>query len=586
MAEQLNIPKTPLGFVWFTSKPYAFYMWLCNGSVVLAAGIDAVEPFVYKYIVDSLIGAEAAGTFASVWLWFGIYIALYFSSILAWHIVSYLGAMWYGGVRATGREVLTEYLLRHSHNYFEDRFAGSTANKISHASNGARSLVESWFFGLFGFIITMIVSIGIAFYASSTIGLLFTIWLVVVIPLNYVLSRKRVLYTEQVQALETRLRGISVDVVSNIRAVQEYAHETTEVRGLLPLIAERRIAGMKNWMAGRYIILINGVIQIMFMSGIIATVVWLASEGRVSIGTVVLVLSLTTSVGMKIFHVGWMMSSIAESWGEVKEGLDDILVHHDMDRNAENVAHDLRGSITFDRVGFGYGNEKLLEDFSFTIKEGERVGVVGRSGAGKSTLVKLLLRHYDVSGGSVAIGDANISTVSLESLRHAIAVIPQESSLFHRSLRENIAYGKPDATTEEVERAATLAESHEFISALPMGYSTLVGERGVKLSGGQRQRVAIARAILKDAPILILDEATSALDSESEVAIQRALHELMTGKTVIAIAHRLSTLREMDRIIVLDKGKIAEEGSHDVLVAKGGIYARLWDHQAGGFLQE
>jgi ATP-binding cassette subfamily B multidrug efflux pump len=289
---------------------------------------------------------------------------------------------------------------------------------------------------------------------------------------------------------------------------------------------------------------------------------------------------------MKIFQVGWMMSSFAESWGEVKEGLDDILVAHDMDGNPGNTVPNLRGNIVFEQVSFGYGEAELLVQFNLVIKEGERVGVVGRSGAGKSTLVKLLLRHYDVQSGALKIGESSISTVALESLRTAIAVIPQESNLFHRSLRENIAYGKPDATDEEVMQAAKLAEAHEFIEALPQGYETLVGERGVKLSGGQRQRVAIARAILKNAPILVLDEATSALDSESEVAIQKALHELMEGKTVIAIAHRLSTLREMDRIIVLDQGAIAEEGTHDELVKKGGIYARLWEHQAGGFLQE
>ncbi len=214
------------------------------------------------------------------------------------------------------------------------------------------------------------------------------------------------------------------------------------------------------------------------------------------------------------------------------------------------------------------------------------MGLVGKSGAGKTTLVMLLLRHYDVDAGSIVIDNTDIGGVTQDSLRQTIAVVPQESLLFHRSIKENIAYGKPDATDKEIIRAARLAHAHEFIQKLSRGYDSLVGERGIKLSGGERQRVAIARAILKNAPVLVLDEATSSLDSESELAIQVALQALMKGKTVIAIAHRLSTLHAMDRIIFLDGGKIAEDGTHDELLKRGGIYADLWAHQAGGFLQD
>jgi ABC-type multidrug transport system fused ATPase/permease subunit len=227
-----------------------------------------------------------------------------------------------------------------------------------------------------------------------------------------------------------------------------------------------------------------------------------------------------------------------------------------------------------------------MRDFSLAIKGKEKIGLVGRSGAGKSTLTKILLRHYDINGGVITIDDQDISDVTRESLRDAVAVVPQEPLLFHRTLRENIAYGNPGASEYKIVEAAKLAQAHEFIMRLPRGYDTLVGERGVKLSGGERQRIVVARAILKNAPILILDEATSALDSESEVAIQKALHTLMEGKTVIAIAHRLSTLREMDRIIVMDGGQIIEDGSHEELIARGGTYAELWAHQAGGFLKD
>ena len=244
------------------------------------------------------------------------------------------------------------------------------------------------------------------------------------------------------------------------------------------------------------------------------------------------------------------------------------------------------GEVAWRDVSFGFGENVIFDEFSLTIPAKQKLGLVGTSGAGKSTFVSLLLRQHDLDGGVITIDDQDISNITQHSLREQIAVIPQEPALFHRSLRDNIAYAKHDATQEEVEEVAKMAQAHEFIIDLPDGYNTLVGERGVKLSGGQRQRIAIARAMLKNAPILILDEATSALDSVSEVAIQKALHILMQGKTVIAIAHRLSTLREMDRIVVLEEGQVIEDGTHEELRGGGRVYQRLWKHQSGGFLHD
>ena len=313
----------------------------------------------------------------------------------------------------------------------------------------------------------------------------------------------------------------------------------------------------------------------------------LLSEDAITAGTLVLVLGLLGRVGYMFITVGQAMNRFIREYGNVEEGLKEILLPHeivDIPNALPMTVH--RGEIAWHDVNFTFGDNTVFSNFNLTIPAGQRLGLVGASGAGKTTFVSLLLRQHELTSGQITIDDQPIHRVTQDSLRTNIAVVPQEPALFHRSIRENIAYGKPDATDQEVEEVAKKAQAHDFIKDLPQGYDTLVGERGVKLSGGQKQRVAIARAMLKDAPILILDEATSALDSESEVAIQQALHILMEGKTVIAIAHRLSTLREMDRIIVLDQGVITEDGTHDTLQHAGGTYQRLWEHQAGGFVGE
>ena len=276
-----------------------------------------------------------------------------------------------------------------------------------------------------------------------------------------------------------------------------------------------------------------------------------------------------------------------DSYGEIHEGLDQIITDYNLldDSDAKPFQYH-GGEIRFDKVDFAYEKSSVFSDLSFTIKPGQKVGLVGESGAGKSTLVQLLLRQYDINDGQILFDDQNIAHVTQDSLRGHIAFVPQDPVLFHRTLAENIGYGRKDATQDEIEQAAELAQAHEFITELPEWYKTLVGERGVKLSGGQRQRIIIARAILKNAPILVLDEATSALDSESEEKIQLALSELMKWKTVIAIAHRLSTIKHLDRILVFDQWKIVEDGSHADLSSSSGVYGKLWTKQVGWFIGE
>ena len=320
---------------------------------------------------------------------------------------------------------------------------------------------------------------------------------------------------------------------------------------------------------------------------------WLWHGNEIGTGAVAAVSAMALRVNGMSHWIMWQMTSLFENIGTVQDGIG-TLTHPPKVQDAPNAAplHVTRGKVEFDNVFFNYNNERqVLDGLSLTVRPGEKIGLVGRSGAGKSTLINLLLRFYDVDRGAIRIDGQDISRVTQDSLRGAIGMVTQDTSLLHRSICDNIAYGRPDADRAEIQAAAARAQADEFIQQLSdnhgnRGYDTLVGERGVKLSGGQRQRIAIARVMLKNAPILLLDEATSALDSEVEAAIQESLDEVMEGKTVIAIAHRLSTIAAMDRLIVMDEGRIIEQGSHAELLELGGVYARLWRHQSGGFLAE
>ncbi|RVC27602.1 ABC transporter ATP-binding protein, partial [Mesorhizobium sp. M7A.F.Ca.CA.004.04.2.1] len=419
------------------------------------------------------------------------------------------------------------------------------------------------------------------------------VWLVgYILLLRYFIPRLGKVGEEQANA-RSIMTGRVVDSYSNIQTVKLFSH------------ARREASFAKDGMSGfletvyrsmRLVTVLFGslyILNALLLFSVTAMALWLWLGQAVTIGAVAVVIGLVLRMWGMSQWIMWEMSGLFENIGTVQDGIASIslprLVEDRPDAKEISVS---RGEIRFEDIRFHYGKQKgVIEGLSLAVKPGEKVGIVGRSGAGKSTLVNLLLRFYDLEAGQILIDGQEIAGVKQDSLRAQIGMVTQDTSLLHRSVRENILYGRPDATDEMLVEAARRAEALDFISGLSdaggrKGFDAHVGDRGVKLSGGQRQRIAIARVMLKDAPILILDEATSALDSEAEAAIQENLYKLMQGKTVIAIAHRLSTIAAMDRLVVMDKGRVIEEGSHEELVARGGLYAQLWQRQSGGFLLE
>jgi ATP-binding cassette, subfamily B, bacterial len=386
--------------------------------------------------------------------------------------------------------------------------------------------------------------------------------------------------------------GRIVDVITNVRNVFCFANQTLEDRELTRYTGEERDRRMALYRSVVRLRCSQYVLDILMWLGFVGGALYEWVHGRMTAGDFVMVTTLTASLLQTAYNLGQRIPDFYDQLGSARESIETLIVPATVrDQPGAVTLAVTRGAIHFERIAFAYeprgrgrgAPRNIVHDFELYIPPGQRVGLVGPSGAGKTTLMGLLLRMHDVTTGAIRIDRQDIREVTQESLRGAIAMIPQDTNLFHRSLLENIRYGRPDATDEEVIEAAKRAHAHEFIVELEHGYDTLVGERGIKISGGQRQRIAIARAILRDAPILLLDEATSALDSHSEQMIQQAMKEAMAGKTVIAIAHRLSTVMDMDRLIVLDRGVIVADGSHAELLLEGGLYAELWRKQSGGF---
>ncbi|MEZ9200325.1 ABC transporter ATP-binding protein [Shewanella sp. 10N.286.54.B9] len=509
--------------------------------------------------------------------------------VLLHALIVYQGLL--GNYPMSIRWLAHRYLLKQSVSFYQNDFAGRIATKVMQTSLAVRETVTKLLDVLVYILVYFTSMVVMIAKADLRLMLPMLVWLLIYIGLQVrFLPQLKKVSTEQADA-RSNMTGRIVDSYTNIATVKLFSHTQKE--------AEYAKGSMTTFLHTVYrqmrlVTKINVSVQIInyvLAFSIAATSIWLWRDSAITVGAIAIAISLSLRLNGMSQWIMWEISSLFENIGTVADGMNTLSKPTDITdiKNAPDLKVD-KGGINFDNVSFHYGeNSGVIDGLDLNIKAGEKVGLVGRSGAGKSTLVNLLMRFHDVESGRILIDQQEITQVKQDSLRAHIGMVTQDTSLLHRSIRENILYGNPDASEEELTSAIKNSQAYEFIQTLTdpdgnIGLDAQVGERGVKLSGGQRQRIAIARVLLKNAPILLLDEATSALDSEVEAAIQESLYQLMEGKTVIAIAHRLSTIAAMDRLIVIDEGKIVEQGTHQELINASGIYAQLWAHQTGGFL--
>lgn len=587
-----KLPNRALPFIWFFARKVKYPILFTGGFYAIGTIMYALEPMFFGQLVEGLTESNKQ----EVWQNVGIIILGYILLVQLFGRVSFqLGHIIesYNLPHLTMlvRGYLSAYVKKHSYNFFQEDFAGSISGKVIEMPSALKDIVDAMTNGLLYTVVNSLMSVILFSYIHWSLGVVVGIFIICAA----LIMRWRSPKVYQASAIATQAlnvtRGRFIDTISNILLVKLFARERFEGTHFTKCLKDSGTKEQTENMQG--VLLWRGyhILCGSFLSVMILLCTYGYQQGFLDISDVAAAFPLAALIIGNLWGLLSMINSLINRFATIQNSLDTVIqnVRVTDSKSAKELAVK-KGQITLENIDFSYGNTAVFQQFSLTIPAKQKIGLIGPSGGGKSTLVQLLLRLFDVQKGTIFIDDTNIAKVKQTSLREHISVIPQNNDLLHRSILENIAYGRPDATKEEIITAAKKAYIHDVIMHIEdtngnKGYDAIVGEKGVKLSGGQRQRIAIARAFLKDAPILILDEATSALDSESERLIQQSLVELMKNKTVIVVAHRLSTIAHLDTIVVLDKGKIVEQGSHQTLLKKNGLYKKLWSLQSEGFLR-
>ncbi|HDV6634186.1 TPA: ABC transporter ATP-binding protein [Legionella pneumophila] len=583
-----RLPNHLSSFVWHFLKPYRSIVMLFILLALLAGFWGPFNSLLVKSFINTL-AAKASQDLSSLYWIAGLLVLnfIVFDNI-TWRTLGYLNYKYEAVIKNQIISQTFEYVLGGSTQFFQDNLSGRIADQITTLADNLEIILHRVSVDFLRGASLLVVSFITAYFVNVLFFYILFLWFIAFASFSIWMSARLVQLSDDHASSESQLSGQLVDSLANQSNIRIFSRKIYEVERMNTFFRLVKRAFQRKEL---FIVLLccaqGGMIAVMMGFSSI-TLIHLYGKGLVSIGDFALILGLSMELGHMMWYTMYQVDQFNQALGKARQSLKALVIPHEIkDKNNASQLVVTQGQIEFSRVKFHYqGGYSLFQNKSVTIEAGQKVGLVGYSGSGKSTFVNLILRLYEVVEGQILIDGQNLSEVTQESLRQAIAMIPQDPTLFHRSLMDNIRYGRTDATDEEVILASRKAHAHEFISLLPEGYKTLVGERGVKLSGGQRQRIAIARAILKNAPILMLDEATSQLDSITESNIQESLWELMQGKTTLVIAHRLSTLLHMDRILVFDKGHIVEDGNHDELLKRGGLYKTLWNAQVGGFLPD